>query len=199
VNWKARVAAMAVLLTSYVAMGDMIMAELAGVLLVVAAVAAWRFVDGFWRIVVSGFVGGAAAGLLILGPGFRLAMRAVAIMDPVHPEEFSVEGTLFIVIGLGAIMGGVTGSTAHLVRRALAIDSAVVSGTLLAALEMAILTFLSGELSRELFALGISAWFNIPLFALFTLGYGIAAMALADKAEAAMLSRSDSRGAKVPA
>lgn len=198
-SWKARTASISVLVATYIGTNDVITVELGLVLLLIAAVAAWRFVNGFWRIVVSGFVGGATAGLLILGPGFRLAMRAVAIMDPVHPEEFTLEGTLFVVVGIGAILGGVQGLTAHLARRAFGIRSAVVAGTLLAALEMILLSLFSGELSRELFDLGISAWINIPLFGLFTLGYGIAAMAMADKAEAGMFSRSDRRRAKVPA
>lgn len=198
-SWQAKTAAGAILVGSYVAMGDFVSGDIGLVLILLAAVAAWRYVDGFWRIVVAGLVGGAVAGLLILGPGFRLAMRAVAIMDPVHPEEFSVGGTLFIVVGIGAIMGGITGLTAHLARRAFGIASAVVAGSLLAVLEMAGLTFLSGDVSRELFELGISPWINIPLFGLFTLGYGIAAMAVADKAEAAMFSRSRKEREKVPA
>lgn len=198
-SWRARTASISVLVATYIGTNDVIAAELGLVLLLIAAVAAWRFVNGFWRIVVSGFVGGAVAGLLILGPGFRLAMRAVAIMDPVHPEEFTLEGTLFVVVGIGAILGGVQGLTAHLARRAFGIRSAVVAGALLAALEMTLLSLFSGELSRELFDLGISAWINIPLFGLFTLGYGIAAMAMADKAEAGMFSRSDRRREKVPA
>lgn len=198
-DWRAKVASAVVLAGSYVAMGDIVIGDLGLVIVLVAAVAAWRYVDGFWRIVVSGLVGGAVAGLLILGPGFRLAMRAVAIMDPVHPEEFSLGGTLFIVIGIGAIMGGVTGTAAHLARRAYGISSAVVAGSLLAALELGGLTFFSGDISRELFDLGISPWINIPLFGLVTLGYAIAAMAVADKAETGMFSRSRSDRAKVPA
>lgn len=198
-SWKGKLAAIAVLAASYIGTYDVLMAELGVLLLLVAAVAAWRYVDGFWRIVISGLVGGAVAGLLVLGPGFRLAMRAVAIMDPVHPEEFSIEGTLFIVIGIGAILGGVQGLTTNLARRAFGIDSAVVAGVLLALLEMTFLAFFSGELSQELFELGISPWINIPLFGLYALGYGIAAMALADKAEATMFSRSDRRREKVPA
>ena len=198
-SWKAKTAALAVLVASQLAVNDVFMAELGLGILLVASVAAWRFVEGFWRIVIAGFVGGVLAGLLVLGPGFRVAMRAVAIMDPVHPEEFTVEGTLFIVVGIGAIIGGIQGLTAHLARRAFGIDSAVVAGVLLAALEILILTFLAGELSEELIHLGISPWINILLFGLFALGYGIAAMAVADWAEATMFSRRRARSEKVPA
>lgn len=198
-SWKAKTAASAVLLASYVGTNDLLMAELGLALLLVAAIAAWRYVDGFWRIVVAGFVGGAVAGLLILGPGFRLAMRMVAIMDPVHPEEFTFGGTLFIIVGIGAILGGIQGLTAHLARRAFGIDSSVLAGTVLAALLMIMLAFFSGDLSEELFELGISPWINIPLFGLITLGYGIAAMAIAAKAETTMFSRGRTEAEKVPA
>jgi hypothetical protein len=198
-NRKAKTAATAVLIGSYVGLYDVLIAELGLVLVLVAAVASWRYVTDFWRIVVGGFVGGAVSGLLILGPGFRLMMRAVAIMDPLHPEEFTLGGTLFVVVGIGAILGGVQGLTAHLARRSFGLRSAVLAGALLAALMMIALTFFAGELSQELFDLGISAWINIPLFSLVALGYGIAAMAVADKAEAAMFTRRDRDREKVPA
>lgn len=198
-SWKAKAAASAVLIGSYMGTNDILGAELGLVLLLGAAVAAWRFVDGFWRIAISGFVGGAIAGLLILGPGFRLAMRAVAMMDPVHPEEFTLGGTLFIVVGIGAILGGVQGVTAHLARRAFGMSSAVLAGSILAAMQMTMLTFFSGDLSRELFDLGVSPWINIPLFGLVAWGYGVAAMAVADRAEEAMFSGRRRAREKVPA
>jgi len=49
--------------------------------------------------------------------------------------------------------------------------------------------FFSGDISREIFELGISPWINIPLFGLVSLGYGIAAMAVADRAEVGMFQR----------
>jgi hypothetical protein len=196
---KAKTAALAVLVASYMGTHDVIAGDLGLALLVVAVFASWRFVDGFWPIVGSGLVGGAVAGLLILGPGFRLAMRAAAIMDPAHPEEFTIGGTLFIVVGIGAILGGVRGATAHLARRAFGIRSAILAGALLATVEMATLALFSGDLSRELFEIGFGAWVNIPLFGLFALGYGIAAMAVADRAEAAIHHRTGRRREEVPA
>jgi len=198
-SWTAKAAAVAVVALASLGINDTVPGDVALLLLLLALAVAWRSVRGFWRIVVSGLVGGAVAGLLILGPGFRLAMRAVAIMDPGHPQEFTVGGTLFIIVGVGAILGGVTAATAHLFRRAFAIESAVTAGALLAAVEMTKLTFLSGEVSDELFQLGISPWINIPLFGLITLGYGIGAMAIADKAESAMFSSKSKEREKVPA
>jgi hypothetical protein len=149
--------------------------------------------------VVTGLVGGALAGLLILGPGFRLAMRAVAIMDPVRPEEFTLGGTLFIVVGVGVLLGGIHAVMANLLRKAFSIGSAVGGGSLLAALVMVNLTFFSGEVSDELFSLGISPWINIPLFSMIALAYGIGTMAVADLAEDAMFRRRRIEVEKVPA
>ncbi len=196
---KAKLAGLALLVGSYMAMLDILSADLGLILVLLAAVASWRYMSGsFWRSVVAGLAGGAVAGLLILGPGFRLAMRAVALMDPIHPQEFSIGGTAFIVIGIGMIMGGVQGVTAQVARRALAIDSAVVAGLILAGIELVSLVFFSGDLSQEFFDLGISPWVNIPLFGVFAVGYGIAAMAIADRVELKLMSRRSTEREKLP-
>ena len=197
--WQAKLAVVAGVLLAGFAIGDVIPPPWGPIAILAVVLLVWRYYSGFWRAVVGGLVGGALAGLLILGPGFRLAMRAVALMDPIHPEEFTVEGTLFIVVGIGMVLGGIQGVMANLVRRAFSIDSAVVAGSLLGGLFMVDLTFFSGEISDELFALGISPWINIPLFSLFALGYGIAAMALADVAENVMFRRRRIELEKVPA
>jgi hypothetical protein len=46
--------------------------------------AGWLLVPGFWRSFGLGAIAGAMAGLLVLGPGLRIAMRVVAILDPVR-------------------------------------------------------------------------------------------------------------------
>ena len=165
-----------------------------------AAYLVHRELGGFWRALVGGLVGGAVAGVLILGPGLRLAMRAVALMDPVHPEEFTVEGTFFIIILVGGIIGGITATVTNVLRWSLGMASPVWGGVLVAAVFMVDLVFFSGDVSREIFELGTSPWINIPLFGLYTLGYGIAAMAIADKAGSALFRRRDvARASKVPA
>jgi hypothetical protein len=184
----ARVAAVAALGLTYATIGD-VFGEVGLILLAVALIFVWRGTPGFWRVVAGGLVGGALAGLLVLGPGYRVAMRIVAIMDPALAEEFSVGGTLFIVVGIGAIMGGVQATVFQLVRRTFGLGSAVWSGVLLGAVLMIDLSFFAGELSDELFELGAGAWVNIPLFGVFSIAYGIAATAAADRAESVMFSR----------
>jgi hypothetical protein len=74
--------------------------------------AGWLLVPGFWRSSLYGAIGGVVAGLLVLGPGLRIAMRVVAILDPVRSPEFTVGGTMFIIIGVGVMMGGIFGVSA---------------------------------------------------------------------------------------
>lgn len=116
VTLKGRLATLAVVASIWVAM-------VAGgfsylifmMLLVVAGLAAgiaWRWIPGFWKTVASGAAGGALAGLVILAPGFRVAMRMVAIMDPSRSPEFSFSGTIFIMIMVGVVMGGLLGTPA---------------------------------------------------------------------------------------
>jgi len=198
-RWQARVAVVTGLLIVEFSTRDAIPFPWGLVLVLVVVALIWLFYDGFLRTVAGGLVGGAVAGLLVLGPGFRLAMRAVAIMDPVHPEELTIGGTLFIVVGIGAVLGGIQGATANLVRTAFNIRSAVLAGSLLAVIVMVNLAFFSGEVSDELFHLGITPWINVPLFSLVALGYGIAAMALADLAEGVIFPQRRIEKSKVPA
>lgn len=198
-SWQLKALATVGVLIAGLSMGD-ILAPPWGLLVVLTLVILlWRMHDGFLKTLVGGLVGGAAAGILILGPGFRVAMRAVALMDQARPEEFTVGGTLFIVVGIGAVLGGLSGAIVNLVRKAFGIRSAVVGGLMLATTVMVNLTFFSGDVSRELFDLGISPWINIPLFSVVALGYGIAAMAIAELAERAMFERRDMEKEKVPA
>ena len=198
-TWQARASTLTLPLVANFAAGDVVPAPWGIFVVLAALVTAMLYYRGFWRAAAGGLIGGAVAGLLILGPGFRLAMRAVALMDPVHPEEFTLEGTVFIVIGIGGVLGAIQGATAHLARRAFGIDSAVFAGLLLATYMMVELTFFAGELSQEIFDLGLGAWVNIPLFGLIALGYGIAAMAVADRVESSLPTRRPTDRAKVAA
>lgn len=198
-TWQARASTLVLLLVANLAAGDMFPAPWGIVLVIAALVVTMLYYRGFWRAAAGGLLGGAVAGLLILGPGFRLAMRAVALMDPVHPEEFTLGGTLFIMVGFGGVIGAIQGATAHLARRAFGIDSAVIAGVLLGVYMMVELSFFAGELSQEIFDLGIGAWVNIPLFGLIALGYAIAAMAVADRVESHWFTRRRTDRPKVPA
>jgi hypothetical protein len=179
-------------------MQDVLIPAIALPLLVVAAALAWWLTDGFWKTVAFGLAGGVIAGLLIMGPGFRVAMRVVAIMDPIRTPEFSVGGTGFIIVGIGGILGGVMGILGNLIRKAASIASAVVAGVLLGAFEMTILLTDSG-LREEFFELGGGPWVNIPMFAVFAFGYGIAAMTIADRLDHRASKSVDAGSEKEPA
>ncbi|MEE8407935.1 MAG: hypothetical protein V3S32_12405 [Acidimicrobiia bacterium] len=181
-RWQGRMAALGVVAAVILAMQDVLIPAIALPLLLVAAVLAWWLTDGFWKTVAFGLAGGVIAGALIMGPGFRVAMRVVAIMDPIRTPEFSVGGTFFIVVGIGGILGGVMGIVGNLIRKATSIASVVVAGVVLGAFDMTILLIDSG-LREEFFELGGGPWVNIPMFAVFAFGYGIAAMRIADRLE----------------
>ena len=177
-EWKGRFASLSATGTALVAIEDLLPPAISLPLLVLTMTLAWRFTDGFLRTVGYGFVGGAVAGLLIMGPGFRLAMRVVAIMDPTTTPEFSFGGTLFIIVGIGGIFGAIFGAIGNVIRKSVPVPSVVVAGIVLAVVDM---TMLLGDpgLREEFFGLGAGPWLNIPLFGVFVVGYGIAAMTIA--------------------
>jgi hypothetical protein len=151
-------------------------------LVLVGAGLAWRLVPGFWRSVLYGAIGGVVSGLLILGPGFRLAMRVVAIIDPLRTPEFTVEGTMFIVIFIGGFFGGILGIAGNLARRGLERRSIMASAIVPAAAVLAVLLS-TEDLRMELFELGAGAWMNIPMFGMVGLLYGAGAIATATRFE----------------
>jgi len=185
---QGRLAAAGFIVAVILNMEDLIPPTLGQPLLLVTVLLAWRFTDGFWKTVAFGFVGGVIAGALIMGPGLRLAMRVVAIMEPTQIPEFSAEGTMFIIIGIGAIFGGVVALAANLIRKAVPIRSLIASGVVLSVLVMT--TLLSEtDLRAEFTDLGAGPWVNIPMFSILVLGYGIAAMTIADYVERRATSR----------
>lgn len=178
-TWQGRLSVVGVIVSIVVAMEDILAPVVALPLLAVAVALAWRFTEDFWKTVAFGLVGGVIAGVVIMGPGFRLAMRVVAIMDPIKRPEFSVEGTLFIIIGIGGIFGGIFAMAGNLIRKAVPLRSSITSGLVLAGFVMTIL-LIDSDLREEFTDLGGGPWINIPMFGLFALGYGIAAMAIAE-------------------
>lgn len=179
---KGRLATLAVVASIWVAM-------VAGgfsylifmMLLVVAGLAAgiaWRWIPGFWKTVASGAAGGALAGLVILAPGFRVAMRMVAIMDPSRSPEFSFSGTIFIMIMVGVVMGGLLGTAGILINRTTNIRSLTAGGGLLGLLTVGVLLGNSG-LRGELINLGTGLWINLAMFGIVAIAYGIATMKVA--------------------
>ena len=145
-----------------------------GFVVLLGLVAAGTFsIPNFGWLMRAGVFGGAAAGLLVLGPGLQVVMRIVAIMDPIRQPEFSAGETGFIVLSAG-FMGLVFGAGIALIR-----DAFQVSGVVVALLAAAggMTVFLAGaELRGELFGLGAGAWVNIPMFAVAWGLYGLAAV-----------------------
>jgi len=182
-KWQGRLAIIALFVFAELSMGDVIPPWIGFPIMAVAVLIAFRAVPRLWRMLAGGLVAGAIAGVLILGPGFRVAMRAVALMDPGRAPEFTLGGTLLIVVFIGVALGAIQGMTSHTLRRVLNIRSSVVAGVLLGALMIGQLAFFAGEVSDEIFELGAGPWVNIPLFGVFTIAYGIATMALADRFE----------------
>lgn len=134
----------------------------------------WWLVPGFWWTVLFGGMGGVLAGATILGLGFRVAMRVVALLDPLRAEEFTIGGTLFILIGVGAIFGGLLGIVGNLVKRGLGLTS-VVTAAIVPALGAMAIILVSEDTRTELFELGAGAWVNIPMFGTVAILYGLGA------------------------
>ena len=199
-DWKGKLAALGVAAALLVNIEDLLPPTVGLPLLVLAVIVAWRFTNGFWKTVAFGIVGGAIAGAVLMGPGFRLAMRVVAIMDPVRTPEFSVGGTLFIIVGIGGVLGGVIGIAGNLIRKAIPITSVVAAGVVVALIEMTML-LIEADLREEFVELGAGPWVNVPMFGLIVLGYGIAAMAIAEYMERQALDRKPAvaESEKVPA
>lgn len=131
----------------------------------------WRSSPGFLRVTARAAIAGAISGLLVLGPGFRLAMRIVAILDPVRSPEFSVGGTVFLIVGFGGVMGLATGVFATLVTRGLGLSHTAL--VLLASAPILLMLVLDSELSTELFELGAGGWVNVPMFAGVAVAHGV--------------------------
>lgn len=161
--------------------------------LATAVALAWRLMPGFWKTVALGAAGGVLAGLVILGPGWRVVMRVVAVWDPSMTPGFTVEGTvLTIILMLGALGGGVFGVVGNLARKGLTIRipmAGILTGLLLPGLFLT-----DGGLRGELTNLGGGLWINLVLFGTVAVLYGIAALYLAERLEARFTPSSTSRG-----
>jgi hypothetical protein len=132
--------------------------------------AAWLLIPGFWRSSLHGAIGGVIAGLLVLGPGLRIAMRVVAIFDPIRSPEFTVGGTMFIMVFIGVILGGIFGLLGNVARRGFGIPPRAAG--LFPALLVMLMIGLDSELRGEIVELGAGPWLNIPMFGAVAVGYG---------------------------
>ncbi len=150
--------------------GDLFLGPIGALVIVGGGVAiGWKYVPNFWRTVFRAAIAGGLAGVLVLGPGYRLAMRIVAILDESRTPEFTIEGTMFLIVGIGAMFGGITTTWVTLItrtyaaRRAIAVTglTAVVIGPL----------FVNSEVLRELTELGAGPVLNVPMFLGVTVGW----------------------------
>jgi hypothetical protein len=165
------------------------------VVLALVVLAGWRYLPGFWRNFGVGLISGAVAGALILGPGFRLAMRVVAIFD-IRRVEFTLAGTFFIIVGVGVIFGGMFGIAAAFVRKGLGLKGRSTAGLMTVA--MVGLLLLDSSLRSEFVELGVGPWLNIPMFTAVTFGYGLFANKLIDRFETKRSRRESPELVEVP-
>lgn len=175
--------------------GAFIGERVALVVVALVALAGWRYVPGFWRTIGGGLLGGAIAGALILGPGFRLAMRVVAILD-IRRVEFTLGGTFFIIVGVGVILGGALGVLAALLRRGLGWSGPIMAGVMTVGLVGLLL--LDTGLRSEFVTLGAGPWLNIPMFTAVAFAYGLYANRLIDRLQAKTSRRATREAVEVP-
>lgn len=150
-------------------------------LVLISVAAGWRYVPGFWRTILIGGLAGAVAGAVILGPGFRVAMRVVAVLSarPTRVPEFSIAGTMFIVIFVGVFLGAIFAVGAALVRRGLGLSGPVTA----ALMSVALIGLLLGDtgVRSEFVELGAGPWFNISMFGGVAFLYGLGTNKLIDR------------------
>ncbi|MGF1618745.1 MAG: hypothetical protein ACFCU2_13225 [Acidimicrobiia bacterium] len=169
-RWKPALGTLLFLAATYVAGSEQLNPIWSIAVFLIGVGAAWLLMPGFWRSVFHGAIGGVVAGLLILGPGLRLAMRVVAILDPIRSPEFTFGGTMFIIVGIGAIFGGIFGAFGGLARRGFGIP--LRGAGIVPALLVALMIGLDTELRSEIIELGVGPWLNVPMFAAVAVGYG---------------------------
>jgi hypothetical protein len=169
-RWKSALGALTFFAAIPLAVSELLSPVWSMAVILIGIGAGWLLVPRFWRGALYGAIGGVVAGLLVLGPGLRVAMRVVAIIDPVRSPEFTVGGTMFIIIGVGVMMGGIFGVIGNIARVGFNIPSRA-AGLVPAVLVM-LLIALDSELRSEIVVLGAGPWLNIPMFGAVALGYG---------------------------
>ncbi|HEY4606334.1 MAG TPA: hypothetical protein VIH55_01695 [Acidimicrobiia bacterium] len=208
-RWKPTLGALIFIAAIPVAVSELLGPVWSVAMVLIGFGAGWLLVPGFWRSLGHGVIGGVVAGLLVLGPGLRIAMRVVAILDPVRSPEFTFGGTMFIIIGVGVMMGGTFGVIGNFARQGFGIPSRAAG--LIPALLVALMIGLDGELRSEIVELGAGPWLNIPMFGAAAIGYGalwtrvvtrletraIEKKARHESAESATMTLSKARGLEV--
>lgn len=150
--------------------GNLFLGPIGALVIVGGGVAiGWKYVPHFWRTLFRAAIAGGLAGVLVLGPGYRLAMRIVAILDQSMTPEFTVGGTVFLIVGIGAVFGGITAALVTLITRTFGARRAV-AVTLLTLVVIGTL-FVDSEVFRELTELGVGPVLNVPMFLGVTVGW----------------------------
>ena len=169
-SWKPALGALLVIAAIPLAVSELLGPVWSMAVILMGIGAGWLLVPGFWRSLLTGAIGGVVAGLLVLGPGLRIAMRVVAMLDPVRTPEFTVGGTIFIIIGVGVMMGGIFGVIGNIARVGFNIPSR--GAGLVPAVLVMLMIGLDSELRSEIVELGAGPWLNIPMFGAVAVGYG---------------------------
>lgn len=125
---------------------------------------------GFFGSLFRGGIAGGLAGVAVLGVGMRLAMRIVAITDPVRETEFTIEGTLFLVLIFGGMFGAITGVWARTSADALERPALA---PVLAFTAVAVLLIGDSEVRSEFVELGLGPLVNVPMFAAVVWAYAV--------------------------
>jgi hypothetical protein len=170
-SWKPALGALFLIAAIPLAVSELLGPVWSMAVVLIGIGAGWLLLPGFWRSSLYGAIGGVMAGLLVLGPGLRIAMRVVAIIDPVRSPEFTVGGTMFIIIiGVGVVMGAIFGVIGNIVRGGFNIPSR--GAGLVPAVLVMLMLGLDSELRSEIVELGAGPWLNIPMFGAVAIGYG---------------------------
>lgn len=143
--------------------------EVGGLIALSAILMGIVWVPGFLRSILRGAIAGGIAGVLVLGPGMRLAMRIVALMEPARPTEFTIGGTLFIIMFIGGIVGALVGAHARVTADSIGWHRG--GAQLLAFAVVSVLLFSDSEIRSELVDLGAGPFVNLALFVLVFGGY----------------------------
>lgn len=139
----------------------------------------WRFIPRFWRKLAAAIVAGTLAGMVVLGPGLRIAMRAVAIADPDKTPEFTIGGTIFIIVMLGVIFGAIFGVVSVFARTGFRIQRVLVG--MVGAVVILTTLMVIPDIRRELMDFGLGAGMNLPLFGLVGFAHAWATVTVFDR------------------
>jgi hypothetical protein len=169
-SWKPALGALCFIAAIPLAVSELLGPVWSMAVVLIGIGAGWLLVPGFWRSLLTGAIGGVVAGLLVLGPGLRIAMRVVAILDPVRTPEFTVGGTMFIIIGVGVVVGTIFGVIGNIARVGFNIPSR--GAGLVPAVLVMLMIGLDSELRSEIVELGAGPWLNVPMFGAVAVGYG---------------------------